>query len=297
MKTASAEVATATIDSEERQYHYYPVPPDLRQLPYTLKILRENLVRHGGNDAGFKRWLDANGESAEEIAFQPARVLVHDMNCIPFIADLASMREAAIKFGLDAEKINPQIPVDIVVDHSTIVDNAGTSDAFQLNLNKEFQRNKERFELIRWAQKSFQQLRVVPPGTGILHQINLEHLSPVIRVEPDSAGVPWIFPDTLVGTDSHTPMVNGIGVVGWGVGGIEAQSASLGDALTIRIPEVVGVRLIGKLNVGVTATDLALTLTQRLRKLGVVEKVVEFFGPGVATLKAADRTSVLHAGN
>jgi aconitate hydratase len=282
-----------TLDINGVQYHYQALPDELRKLPYALKVFCENASRNGLEDLGcFKEWLANGGHSDREINFYPSRVLIHDMNCVPAIADFAALRNAVLELGGDPARVNPKIPVDIVVDHSTIVDFAGAPDSFDKNLRREFERNDERFKFIRWAQASLSNVRVVPPGTGILHQINLEHLSDVVRVDNDAQNQLRLTPDSLVGTDSHTPMINAIGVVGWGVGGIEAQSAALGEALVMKLPDVVGVRFTGTLGVGVTATDLALTVTHRLRKLGVVDKVVEFFGPGLASLSAADRAVI-----
>jgi len=266
--------------------------PRMALLPVSLRILAENVLRTAprGIEA-FGSWLANGGRTVKEIAFRPSRVLMHDTTCVPALVDLAILRDAVAQRGGDPRKINPAIPVDLVIDHSVIVDHYGSADAFSLNLEREFERNAERYAFIKWAEKNLANFRVVPPGVGIIHQINLEHLSEVVRVDRSGAS-PVLYPDTLVGTDSHTPMVNALGIVGWGVGGIEGLAASLGQPLFLRVPEVVGVRLSGRLRPGVTATDLALTLTSLFRKRGVVDKIVEFTGPGVGSLSVADRATV-----
>ena len=266
--------------------------PALARLPICLGILAENVLRTApGRITAFNSWLEHGGRTEREIEFRPSRVLMHDTTCVPALVDLAALRDAAAERGGDPAQINPVIPVDLVVDHSVIVDRFGSADAYAHNLEREFERNAERYRFIKWAEKNLANFRVVPPGVGIVHQINLEHLSEVVRVDRGGAE-PMLYPDTLVGTDSHTPMVNALGIVGWGVGGIEGLAAALGQPLCLRIPEVVGVRLSGRLRPGVTATDLALTLTRLFRQRGVVEKMVEFFGPGLGSLALADRATV-----
>jgi len=270
---------------------------DLKRLPYSMKILLENLLRHeDGVDVTAKEveavatW-DAKAEPSTEIAFMPARVILQDFTGVPCVVDLAAMRDAVVKLGGDATQINPLTPVELVIDHSVQVDVFGSEDALEQNVEIEFQRNQERYSFLRWGQKAFNSFKVVPPRTGIVHQVNLEHLARVVFTgEVD--GESWAYPDTLFGTDSHTTMINGLGVLGWGVGGIEAEAAMLGQPSSMLIPQVVGVKLSGKLSEGVTATDLVLTVTQMLRKLGVVGKFVEFFGPGLKHLALADRATI-----
>ncbi len=264
---------------------------DLNGLPYTLKILAENAVRNDPMQANCwnnwsKKWL-AEGSVDAEINFIPSRVLMQDFTGVPAIVDLAAMRDAMAAWGKDPEHINPQCRVDLVIDHSVINDVTGQHDAFQKNVAMEYERNEERYQFLKWGQSAFKRFRVVPPGTGICHQVNLEHLAEVVLEED---GV--LFPDSLVGTDSHTTMINGLGVLGWGVGGIEAEAAMLGQPITLRIPDVVGVELNGQLKDGVTATDMVLTITARLRSMGVVGKFVEFFGEGVSRLSVAERATV-----
>ncbi|MGH7528970.1 MAG: aconitate hydratase AcnA [Gemmatimonadales bacterium] len=273
------------------------------RLPYSLKILLENLLRReDGSDVAaadvetLARW-DPAMIPADEIAFMPARVLLQDFTGVPAVVDFAAMRDAMAAMGGDPRQVNPQLPAELVIDHSVIVDEFGTPRAFQVNADLEFQRNRERYALLRWGQKTFQGFRVVPPDTGIVHQVNLEYLARVVfTTDGRTAGRPdgpaQAYPDTLVGTDSHTTMINGLGVLGWGVGGIEAEAAMLGQAISMLIPQVVGFRLTGRLAEGATATDLVLTITQMLRAKGVVGKFVEFYGPGVSTLPLADRATI-----
>ncbi len=265
-------------------------------LPYSLRILLENLLRledgrtvRTDDVEKLVRW-DPKKTPDEEIAFMPARVLMQDFTGVPAVVDLAAMRDAMAQMGGDPTKVNPLLPAELVIDHSVIVDEFGTVTAFQANADKEFERNRERYALLRWAQKTFQGFRVVPPDTGIVHQVNLEYLARVVFTTDGK--MPQAYPDTLVGTDSHTTMINGLGVLGWGVGGIEAEAAMLGQPVSMLIPQVVGFRLSGKLAEGATATDLVLTVTQLLRQKGVVGKFVEFYGPGVATLPLADRATI-----
>ena len=267
--------------------------PGFVRLPYALKILCENVARHHPEECdAFRSWLEGGGSTNAEVQFYPSRVLTHDTTCVPALVDLAALRDAVVARGGDPSLVNPQIPFDLVIDHSVIVDRAGSPDAFAFNLQRDFERNTERYAFIRWAQDSFHNFRVIPPATGILHQVNLEHLSEIVRLIAGKGTDPVAIPDTLVGTDSHTPMVNALGILAWGVGGLEGEAVALGQPISLRVPEVVGVRLTGKMRPGVSATDLALTLTERLRKIGVVEKVVEFFGPGMACLRVADRATV-----
>jgi aconitate hydratase len=274
------------------------------RLPYSLKILLENLLRledgrvvRAEDVEKLTRW-NAAKTPDEEISFMPARVLMQDFTGVPAVVDLAAMRDAIVQMGGDPRKVNPQLPAELVIDHSVIVDEFGTPTAFHANAELEFERNRERYALLRWAQKTFQGFRVVPPDTGIVHQVNLEYLARVVftreDVSPDakSPSRQVAYPDTLVGTDSHTTMVNGLGVLGWGVGGIEAEAALLGQPVSMLIPQVVGFRLTGRLAEGATATDLVLTVTQMLRKKGVVGRFVEFYGPGIATLPLADRATI-----
>jgi aconitate hydratase len=261
---------------------------DVARLPYSLKVLLENLLRHG-EDAGAEavaRWV-ARDEPSTEIAYTPARVLMQDFTGVPAIVDLAAMRDAMDELGGDPAKINPLVPVELVIDHSIQVDVFGKSGAFAQNAELEFRRNRERYAFLRWGQTAFDNFSVVPPNTGICHQVNLEYLARVVETRDGQA-----FPDTLVGTDSHTTMVNGLGVLGWGVGGIEAEAAMLGQPVSMLIPQVVGFRLTGELPEGATATDLVLTVTQMLRERGVVGKFVEFFGEGLSGLPLADRATI-----
>ena len=269
----------------------------LSGLPISLKILLENLLRHEDGRVvrstdieALVRWNPAASPD-KEISFMPARVLLQDFTGVPCIVDLAVMRDAMVAMGGDPKKINPLQPVDLVIDHSIQVDEFGSPNAFQLNAEREFERNRERYAFLRWGQQAFKNFRVVPPNTGIVHQVNLEYLATVVFTSQNGSRV-LAYPDTLVGTDSHTPMINGLGVLGWGVGGIEAEAAMLGQPISMLIPQVVGFKLTGKLQPGATATDLVLTVTQLLRKKGVVGKFVEFFGPGLAALSLADRATI-----
>src|SRR3954452_15083977 len=258
---------------------------DVARLPYTLRVLLENVLRNGdeADVEAVARW-DAKAEPSQEISFSPSRVLLQDLTGVPALVDLAAMRNAMADLGGDPAKINPLIPAELVIDHSVQVDLFGSRGAFGRNVELEFERNRERYVFLRWGQNAFRGTQVVPPGTGICHQVNLEYLA---RVVEDRDGV--AFPDTLVGTDSHTTMVNGLGVLGWGAGGIEAEAAMLGQPLSMLVPQVVGFRLHGRLPEGATATDLVLTVTQILRRAGVVGKFVEYYGAGVQSLPLADR--------
>ncbi|CAM0123145.1 aconitate hydratase 1 [Stenotrophomonas geniculata] len=286
-----------------KTYDYFSLPTlgqrfDISHLPYSMKILLENLLRHedGGITVGkdhieaVARWNPA-AEPDTEIAFMPARVVLQDFTGVPCVVDLAAMRDAVVKLGGKPEQINPQIPSELVIDHSVQVDVFGKPDALDLNGKIEFQRNQERYGFLRWGQKAFDNFKVVPPNTGIVHQVNLENLARVVMTA-DKDGKAVAYPDTVFGTDSHTTMINGIGVLGWGVGGIEAEAAMLGQPSSMLIPQVVGFKLTGKLPEGATATDLVLTVTQMLRKLGVVGKFVEFYGDGLQHLPLADRATI-----
>ena len=273
---------------------------DLDRLPFTVRVLLENTLRHAGGEfvatatvEALARWKPhpAGEGPGMELPFMPGRVLMQDLTGVPAVVDLASMRDAVAKLGGDVTRINPLIPTDLVIDHSVQVDSFGTTLAFARNVDLEYSRNTERYELLRWAQQSFQNFRVVPPGTGIVHQVNLEYLAPVVATRQIGAET-VAFPDTLVGTDSHTTMINGLGVLGWGVGGIEAEAALLGQPLYLLEPEVVGVRLVGSLPEGSTATDLVLAVTEMLRQLGVVGRFVEFCGAGLSNLSLADRATI-----
>ncbi|MDA8622381.1 aconitate hydratase AcnA, partial [Psychrosphaera sp.] len=270
---------------------------NLSRLPYAAKILLENLLRH--EDRPFvqeddiltlAKW-DTKSEKEQEISFVPARVVLQDFTGVPAIVDLAAMRDAISSLGGDAQKINPFNPVELVIDHSVMVDHFATEDALKKNTDIEVERNKERYQFLKWGQSAFDNFKVVPPGRGIVHQVNLEYLARCV-FEGDFDGEKWAYPDTLVGTDSHTTMINGLGVLGWGVGGIEAEAAMLGQPVTMLIPKVVGFKLSGKLKPGVTATDLVLTITEQLRNHGVVGKFVEFYGEGLAQLSLADRATI-----
>jgi len=268
---------------------------DIARLPFSLKILLENLLRTEGNGSvtaadveAMARW-DANAEPTEEIAFTPARVVLQDFTGVPAVVDLAAMRDAMADLGGDPAKIEPLVPAELVIDHSVQVDMFGTRSAFAFNAEKEFERNQERYQFLKWGQDAFETFKVVPPDTGIVHQVNLEYLSRVVFVDEATKRA---YPDTLVGTDSHTTMVNGLGVLGWGVGGIEAEAAMLGQPMSMLIPQVVGFKLTGALPEGATATDLVLTVTELLRRTGVVGKFIEFFGEGVGRLPLADRATI-----
>ena len=286
-----------------KTYHYYSLPDaaaqlgDISRLPTSLKVLLENLLRweddvtvRSDDLRSLVSWLQTRS-SDQEIQYRPARVLMQDFTGVPAVVDLAAMRDAVARAGGDPQKINPLSPVDLVIDHSVMVDRFGSDQAFEQNVEIEMQRNGERYEFLRWGQQAFDNFSVVPPGTGICHQVNLEYLGQVVWTREEN-GETVAYPDTLVGTDSHTTMINGLGVLGWGVGGIEAEAAMLGQPVSMLIPEVIGFRLSGKLNEGVTATDLVLTVTQMLRKYGVVGKFVEFYGPGLDHLPLADRATI-----
>ncbi|GGA04179.1 aconitate hydratase AcnA [Dyella caseinilytica] len=270
---------------------------NIKRLPYSMKILLENLLRHEDGVNVTKKEIEAvanwnaKAEPDTEISFMPARVVLQDFTGVPCVVDLAAMRDAVVKLGGDAKQINPLAPAELVIDHSVQVDVYGSESALEKNVEIEFHRNQERYSFLRWGQKAFNNFKVVPPRTGIVHQVNLEHLARVVFAS-EKDGQKWLYPDTVFGTDSHTTMINGIGVLGWGVGGIEAEAAMLGQPSSMLIPQVVGFKLTGKLSEGVTATDLVLTVTQMLRKLGVVGKFVEFFGDGLKHLPLADRATI-----
>lgn len=298
--------ARRTLNVGGKSYDYFSLPAaaaglgDISRLPYSLKVLLENLLRHEDGRSvtvdDIRAVVDWQKErrSDREIAFRPARVLMQDLTGVPAVVDLAAMRDAMVKLGGDPKLINPLSPVDLVIDHSVMVDFSGTPDAMRRNTDIEFQRNKERYSFLRWGQKAFDNFRVVPPGTGICHQVNLEYLSQVVWSGSKDGRL--VYPDTVVGTDSHTTMVNGLGVLGWGVGGIEAEAAMLGQPISMLIPEVVGFRLTGRMVEGTTATDLVLTVVQILRARGVVGKFVEFYGPGLDALSLPDRATIANMG-
>ncbi|HVB15068.1 MAG TPA: aconitate hydratase AcnA [Stellaceae bacterium] len=297
--------ARRTLDVGGKRYDYFSLEAaasaaglgDISRLPFSLKVLLENLVRlENGRTVtvddikALGAWL-ATKSSEREIAFRPARVLMQDLTGVPAVVDLAAMRQAMLDLGGDPNKINPLSPVDLVIDHSVQIDNFANPQAFAANVKREFERNGERYRFLRWGQDAFENFRLVPPGTGICHQVNLEYLSQVVWTT-DEDGKTIAYPDTLVGTDSHTTMVNGLSVLGWGVGGIEAEAAMLGQPISMLVPEVVGVRLVGHLREGATATDLVLTITQMLRRHGVVGRFVEYCGPGISELALADRATI-----
>ncbi len=294
-----------TLTAAGKSYTYYSLPEaatnglgDISRLPASLKVLLENLLRFEDGSTvrradieAFAGWLAAGGRSNHEINYRPARVLMQDFTGVPAVVDLAAMRDAAQALGADVEKINPLVPVDLVIDHSVMVDHFASSDSFARNVKLEYERNGERYAFLRWGSKAFRNFRVVPPGTGICHQVNLEYLGQAVWTREEN-GETVAYPDTCVGTDSHTTMINGLAVLGWGVGGIEAEAAMLGQPVSMLIPEVIGFRLTGRMAEGTTATDLVLTVTQMLRKKGVVDKFVEFFGPGLDNLTLEDRATI-----
>ncbi len=294
-----------TLKADGEKYDYFSLKeaeanglPGISNLPFSLKVLLENLLRHedgrtvtADDIRAMALWLN-DKKSDREIAFRPARVLMQDFTGVPAVVDLAAMRDAMAHLGGDPNKINPLAPVDLVIDHSVMVDAFGSDQAFQINVDREYERNGERYAFLRWGAGAFDNFRVVPPGTGICHQVNLEYLAQTVWTKKANGGNPVAYPDTLVGTDSHTTMVNGLAVLGWGVGGIEAEAAMLGQPISMLIPEVVGFRLTGELKDGVTATDLVLTVTEMLRRAGVVGKFVEFFGVGLANLPLEDRATI-----
>src|SRR6476646_3708737 len=290
--------AKATLTVGENSYDIYkivgvPGLENAKNLPFSLKVLLENLIRteDGANITAehiqaLADW-DPTADPNVEIQFTPARVIMQDFTGVPCVVDLATMREAMADLGGDPDKINPLAPAEMVIDHSVIADIFGRADAFERNVELEYERNRERYQFLRWGQTAFDEFKVVPPGTGIVHQVNIEYLARVVFARDGMA-----YPDTLVGTDSHTTMVNGLGVLGWGVGGIEAEAAMLGQPVSMLIPRVVGFKLTGEIPPGSTATDLVLTITEMLRKHGVVGKFVEFYGPGVGAVPLANRATI-----
>ncbi|MBU3016707.1 aconitate hydratase AcnA [Paraglaciecola agarilytica] len=300
MQQASPYLKTLTLDGE--QFSYYALDSlskthDIERLPFAAKILLENLLRHSAeefvqeDDINKLATWDINDSATTEIAFVPSRVVLQDFTGVPAVVDLAAMRDAMVDLGGDPQKINPLKPVELVIDHSVMVDYFAEEDALDKNTAMEVQRNKERYQFLRWGQQAFDNFKVVPPGKGIVHQVNLEYLARVTFIEEQDDQT-LLYPDTLVGTDSHTTMINGLGILGWGVGGIEAEAAMLGQPVTMLIPEVVGMEITGSLPPGTTATDLVLTITQKLREFGVVGKFVEFYGDGVKHLTIADRATI-----
>jgi len=293
-----------TLSAAGKDYDYFSLEAaseaglgDISRLPFSLKVLLENLLRYeDGNTVtvddvkALGAWLESKS-SDREIAYRPARVLLQDFTGVPAVVDLAAMRQAMKDLGGDPQKINPLSPVDLVIDHSVMIDNFGTEEAFDANVEKEFERNQERYEFLRWGSVAFDNFRVVPPGTGICHQVNLEFLSQTVWTD-EVDGKTVAYPDTLVGTDSHTTMVNGLAVLGWGVGGIEAEAAMLGQPVSMLVPEVIGFKLTGEMKEGTTATDLVLRVVQMLREKGVVGKFVEFFGPALDSLSLPDRATL-----
>ncbi|MGB6778539.1 MAG: aconitate hydratase AcnA [Planococcus citreus] len=305
MAKSSLHNSRTSFELNGKTYNYYRLAAleeagiaKVSRLPYSVKVLLESVLRqHDGyvikdeHVEELAKWgKDANKEA--EVPFKPSRVILQDFTGVPVVVDLAALRSAMAEMGGDPDKINPEIPVDLVIDHSVQVDRYGTEDALRANMEFEFERNAERYQFLNWAQKAYDNYRAVPPATGIVHQVNLEYLANVVHALPNEDGTFEAFPDTLVGTDSHTTMINGIGVLGWGVGGIEAEAGMLGQPSYFPIPEVIGVKMTGELPNGATATDLALKVTETLRKKGVVGKFVEFFGPGVTTLPLADRATI-----
>ena len=293
----------------KKTYEYYSLKAaekngltGISALPFSMKIVLENLLRFEDGRTVKKEdiqavaaWLVDRGAKEHEIAFRPARVLMQDFTGVPAVVDLAAMRDAMVKLGGDPNKINPLIPVDLVIDHSVVVDHFGTRTALAENVKREYEQNQERYRFLKWGQQAFSNFSVVPPGTGICHQVNLEYLAQTVwtsKIKRDGKTVEVAYPDTLVGTDSHTTMVNGLAALGWGVGGIEAEAAMLGQPLSMLLPAVIGFKLKGSLQEGVTATDLVLTVTQMLRKKGVVGKFVEFYGPGLTAMSVADRATI-----
>jgi aconitate hydratase len=293
-----------TLEVGDRHYAYYSLRRlaaklgDVSRLPFSMKVLLENMLRFEDGATvtvdDIQAIVDWQKErrSEREIQYRPARVLMQDFTGVPCVVDLAAMRDAMNSLGADAAKINPQVPVHLVIDHSVMVDAFGSPQAFEDNVALEYQRNGERYEFLKWGSKALDNFKVVPPGTGICHQVNLEHIAQAVWTSEDAGGATVAYPDTCVGTDSHTTMVNGLGVLGWGVGGIEAEAAMLGQPVSMLIPEVVGFKLTGALGEGITATDLVLTVTQMLRAKGVVGRFVEFYGPGVSALSLADRATI-----
>ncbi|MDF1778922.1 MAG: aconitate hydratase AcnA [Rhizobiaceae bacterium] len=308
-KSVDSFKCRSTLKVGDAEYTYFSLAEaekngldGIAALPFSMKVLLENLLRNEDGRSVTKQdiqniaeWLTDKGTAGKEIAYRPARVLMQDFTGVPAVVDLAAMRDAMKNLGGDPEKINPLVPVDLVIDHSVIVDEFGTPQAFDHNVELEYKRNGERYRFLKWGQQAFKNFRVVPPGTGICHQVNLEYLGQTVWTRDDD-GETIAYPDTCVGTDSHTTMINGLGVLGWGVGGIEAEAAMLGQPISMLLPEVIGFRLTGKPKEGITATDIVLTVVQMLRKKGVVSKFVEFFGPGLNNMTLADRATIANMG-
>src|SRR5215207_8987128 len=302
MSQSDSFAARSTLEVGGRSYEIFRLDSladrfDVARLPYSIKVLLENVLRledgvsaSAADVEAIAGW-DPAAEPSDEIPYQPARVLMQDFTGVPAVVDLAAMRDAMAQLGGDPEKINPLVDVDLVIDHSVQVDAFGNERAFATNAEREFERNRERYSFLKWGREAFDNFSVVPPATGICHQVNLEHISQVVY-SSDRAGAMQAYPDTLVGTDSHTTMVNGLGVLGWGVGGIEAEAAMLGQPVSMLLPQVVGFKLGGELPQCATATDIVLTVTEMLRRHGVVSKFVEFFGPGLSTLVLAYRATI-----
>ena len=295
-----------TLSVNGQSVSYYSIPAateaglgDFSKLPAALKVVLENMLRFEDGKTvsvddikAFADWASKGGKNPREIAYRPARVLMQDFTGVPAVVDLAAMRDGIKALGGDAQKINPLNPVDLVIDHSVMIDEFGNPRAFQMNVDREYERNMERYQFLKWGQGAFNNFRVVPPGTGICHQVNLEYLAQTVWTDTDQSGEEVAYPDTLVGTDSHTTMVNGMAVLGWGVGGIEAEAAMLGQPISMLIPEVVGFKLTGEMLEGTTGTDLVLKVVELLRAKGVVGKFVEFYGPGLDNLPLADRATI-----
>src|SRR5689334_12715553 len=294
----------SALEVEGKSYAYYSLKKaaetlgDVSRLPFSMKVLLENLLRFEDGETVTRDDLQAMADWLKErrinreIQYRPARVLMQDFTGVPAVVDLAAMRDAMRQLGGDPQKINPLVPVHLIIDHSVMVDEFGNPRAFKKNVEFEYERNGERYQFLKWGSRAFDNFKVVPPGTGICHQVNLEHIAQCVWTDQDANGETLAYPDTLVGTDSHTTMVNGLGVLGWGVGGIEAEAAMLGQPVSMLIPEVVGFRLSGELKEGITATDLVLTVTQMLRAKGVVGRFVEFYGPGLDSMSVADRATI-----
>lgn len=293
----------ASFEVNGKSYNYYRLAAleeagiaNVSRLPYSIKVLLESVLRQYDNYVIKEEHVNelakfGSHNPEAEVPFKPSRVVLQDFTGVPVVVDLASLRSAMKEMGGNPDKINPAIPVDLVIDHSVVVDKYGNANALNANMDLEFERNAERYNFLKWAQTAYDNFRAVPPATGIVHQVNLEYLAPIVHVNETEEGL-VAFPDSVVGTDSHTTMINGIGVLGWGVGGIEAEAGMLGQPSYFPIPDVIGVKLVGELPNGTTATDLALKVTQVLRQRGVVNKFVEFFGPGVAKLPLADRATI-----
>src|SRR5882762_393415 len=299
MATTNSFGARSTLSVDGKNYTIFKLEAlekrgfSLTRMPYSIKVMIENLLRREdglvvttGQVEALAKWNGKGGE--REVSFMPARVLLQDFTGVPVVADLAVMRDAIKRLGGDPGKVSPLQPVDLVIDHSVQVDSFGTADAFAVNARLEFERNQERYLFLRWGQGAFDNFRVVPPDTGIVHQVNLEYLAPVVFASKQGDA----YPDTVLGTDSHTTMINGLGVLGWGVGGIESEAAMLGQSVSMLIPRVVGFKLVGEIPPGATATDVVLTITEMLRRHGVVGKFVEFYGEGVGAVPLANRATI-----